>query len=105
MNIPGFTAEASFYRTSIGYRLGGLRRVADNRVQPADWVDCYSGCHSTCSADCSDLIGAGRGACLRACASECRETCGPPPPPQPPVCSLECQHTGLGPQVCRWVCR
>ena len=36
MNIPGFTAETSLYRTSNHYRSGSLHHISDNRVHPAD---------------------------------------------------------------------
>jgi hypothetical protein len=57
MNLPGFNAEASLYRSGVGYRLAATRgpaRAGVTRVTPqSSW--CYnkcasfwSNCHETC---------------------------------------------------------
>ena len=75
MHMPGFTAEASVYRTSRHYQMTNAPAQAGGAIRPARFVDdrCYTACRSTC--DCSDLTGATRGACHRACSRECLEDC------------------------------
>jgi hypothetical protein len=66
MNMPGFTAEASVYKTSERYH--ALAAVShyqtDGAILPAS-------CIGECMYDCREMGGLGRGACLRLCRWEC----------------------------------
>lgn len=75
MHMPGFTAEASVYRTSQQYSMTEAHAPAGEAIRPASFLDrrCYAACRSTC--DCSGLYGWAKGACLRECNRECHEAC------------------------------
>ena len=74
MHMPGFTAEASVYRTSRQYLMTEAPAQAGGTIHPA-FLDrrCYTACRSTC--DCFGLSGNTLGACLRQCNRECVEDC------------------------------
>ena len=73
--MPGFTAEASVYRTAGHYRMTESPAQASGAIRPATFLDrrCYAACRGTC--DCSGLSGSDFGRCLRECNWECREVC------------------------------
>jgi|SRR6516165_5661831 hypothetical protein len=93
MNMPGFSAEASFHRMVLAYNvLWGLDQLG-NVVWPQQVTcdqTCLDNCISGCPdpGDCSDLLPAARARCLaqaracyaacqRKCCQPCAVTCGP----------------------------
>jgi hypothetical protein len=75
IRMPGFTGEASVYRTSRHHVMTEAPAQGGGAIRPAHFLDlpCYHACRLDC--DCSDLTGANRGACLRGCNAECRTEC------------------------------
>jgi hypothetical protein len=70
MNMPGFTAEASLYKTINHYHMIEAIHQADGTVHAAQLdLDCYSQCISECIQ--SDGAGA---QCGPACIDECSNT-------------------------------
>jgi len=76
MNMPGFTAEASMYKTSGNYRMGRTFDSVEGGVQLAQ-DDCFSNCMDECvggpltTAQCSS-------SCHRRCSGgPPKVTCGP----------------------------
>ena len=75
MNMPGFTGEASVYRTSQQYLITEAPAQAVGAIHPASFLDwrCYAKCQNTC--DCSDFRGQKKGECLLECNEECAADC------------------------------
>ena len=82
MIVPGFTAEASIYKTGGRHRMLGSMRQKDGAVYPAvtcDWT-CLDDCLSNCPdpSDCYDVPPRYRAACLRwvrTCNLRCHRLC------------------------------
>jgi hypothetical protein len=74
MRMPGFTGEASVYRTSQQYLMTEAPAQACGAIQPASFLDrrCYAKCRLTC--DCSNFPGP-KGVCMRLCNAECAADC------------------------------
>src|SRR5438876_8067982 len=75
MNMPGFSAGFSVYRTDESYRMGGTLQGAEALIRPAQFLapDCFG---DTCIADnCLGLIGRAFTNCTHACAAPSR--CSP----------------------------
>src|SRR5215470_19514181 len=69
MNVPGFHAEASLYRTSGRYYMGGAHIQDGGRIYLAQqWCPpaCVNACVSGCRAD-----GESQSFCTKLCASDC----------------------------------
>src|SRR5215218_2997676 len=100
MNMPGFTADATLYKSSGSYReTMAFGRYAGEMIQPANgWLDprCYQACLDRCG--CPDFPKAERNECLAECSPHCRDLCTKPPPPPPP-CPLGWWREGS------WCCR
>ena len=89
MNMPGFTAEASLYKTSECYHIAGTRDQADGTVHPAYGIknvknalliyDIFRGlfstygCCSQCKRDCYKVCTTSVciDYCLKGCTSKC----------------------------------
>ena len=89
MNIPGFTAEASLYKTEGNYRMIGLQDRGNGNIHPAyaPWavpfrpglppriagylyaVVCCRDCASECKSKCFDQT------CIDACLVNCNSRC------------------------------
>jgi hypothetical protein len=76
MSSPGFTAEASLYKTAQQYCTTGMMFGESNTLHPATLgsfvlpAACPAACRDfclRCKRGCLDLIGPGRGQCLRDC--------------------------------------
>lgn len=94
MNMPGFTAESSVYRTSGHYQMAAGFDANGGVVQlQACDVDCLR----ECPGGCGDLTGRQRAQCL----TQCRNRCGCIPQSQ--VCGpCQCDpRTGWSQQCCR----
>ena len=94
MNLPGFTAEASVYKTRRHYRVactphvlvdgrGVLPHRIEQKIYPAfQDQNCLNDCLQNCGSVC---VGSDKGSCIRICAREnaaCRISCeipGNPP--------------------------
>jgi hypothetical protein len=119
MIIPGFTAEASIYRTAQSYRAttGGSLGLTGQSITPQ--LDCSSKCIAAYTACFLGCAGAG-GFCIPACAlafGSCEDGCsgggggggGPAPNPRcgcPPgtVCQGGCvKEPGVG-LICNGDC-
>ena len=51
MNMPGFSAQASLYKTSGSYRIAGALGQADTAIRPAAIdFDCAEACRSLCES-------------------------------------------------------
>jgi hypothetical protein len=83
MNMPGFTAESSAYRTRGHYRhyqmASGFTDHSASAVQPQA---CDLACLGECPQGCAGLTGREHADCVRLCRSECGctpqpQTCGP----------------------------
>ena len=74
MNMPGFTAETSVYRTSGQYQMTAGFDANGAIIRPQA---CDIACLADCTPDCNEFIGQARARCLKACRLEC---CTPPPP-------------------------
>lgn len=49
MNMPGFTAEASIYRTTTQYAMGPVQHGASEQIVPMEAWDCgYCHCPAGC---------------------------------------------------------
>jgi hypothetical protein len=94
MSMPGFTAEASVYRTSRHYLITQVPARAGGAIHPASFVDpsCYVDCHLTC--DCSGQTGANLGACILKCNADCRRECTIFCPTDQAVCGGNCCAKG-----------
>lgn len=87
MNMPGFNAEASLYRTRRHYQMAGNPTQTDAAIYPARfrvrdaikyltwrsvWFDTYScclDCRRDCYAACSDS------SCIQYCLDGCTSRC------------------------------
>ena len=94
MNMPGFTAESSVYRTSGHYRMitgfGANRNVITPQL-------CNLDCLGECLPSCNGLAGRAHADCVTGCRRECgctpsQQACGP--------CQCDAQ-TGWSQQCCR----
>src|SRR4051812_7126494 len=106
MPMPGYTAEASLYRTSGHYYAGGAPVQVGGAIQPAQQTcqdRCFRCCVSACRAD-----GNPRSWCERLCRSDC-EAYGPCWPsscssrsgyPTPWVCQQDQATTDPRCQIC-----
>jgi hypothetical protein len=70
MNIPGFYAEASLYRTSGRYYMGGAHIQDSGRIHPAQQQWCPPRCVTACEAACQH-DGLSKSVCARLCLSDC----------------------------------
>ncbi len=94
INMPGFTAESSVYRTSGHYQMTAGFDANGGVVQPQA---CDADCARECGeGECGDLTGRQRLQCLRQCFNRCG--CGP----QPQVCGpCQCDpQTGWSQRCC-----
>jgi hypothetical protein len=89
MNMPGFSAGFSVYRTNESYRMGGMLLRAEALIRPAQFLgrDCFGSLLQCIANHCIFLRGPERAACDFACAAPSR--CGP----------CTCNPT------CTWTCR
>jgi hypothetical protein len=74
MNMPGFTAESSCYKTTnVYYGIGETFSFAMSRVEPQSLRGCLLNCDDICAGD---FIGA----CMPWCMCRCRggKNCGFP---------------------------
>lgn len=67
MNIPGFAAEASLYRTDERYQMTGRLSQEPDSIRPSD---CFSDCISNCFRLHIDPHFPGY-LCLESCQSQC----------------------------------
>jgi hypothetical protein len=90
MNMPGFTAEFSVYRTSGHFQMVETINRTDGLIHPALCVDpsCFEDCYADCNQECFGLAGPAKSWCLKECQgvyktcyAECTGPCPPPPPP------------------------
>jgi hypothetical protein len=70
MNIPGFYAEASLYRTSGRYYMDGAHIHDSGRIYPAQQQWCPPHCVTACEAACQH-DGLSKSVCARLCLSDC----------------------------------
>lgn len=75
MRIPGFTAEASVYRTSLRYYMGVGPVQASGAIYPAQQASCINRCRHCCITACRH-DGNPLSFCQRLCYSDC-EAYGP----------------------------
>ena len=73
MNMPGYTAESSIYRTSGQYWMTAGIDASGAIIRPQA---CDLDCLNDCTPDCDEFIGQARARCL----ANCRRLCCPPPP-------------------------
>jgi len=81
-NIPGFTAEASLYRTSNRHRRLTFDRAPIKSILIPQRHPDDPNPHATCISDCRDLHPDWP---ARACGDYCRDPGAPPPPPPDPT--------------------
>ena len=87
MNIPGFTANASLYKTNGRYDVHDVYHQTEQRIYPADYIDqtCLGNCTRDCGDECAGTSGQGKSACIGECAKDnaaCDSVClrpGNPP--------------------------
>jgi len=82
MNVPGFSAEASVYKTSVPYYMGGAYALPSTGISAARQF-CPPSCVQTCERLCQQ-DGLSQGACAKLCLSDCSAygtgdpvSCGP----------------------------
>jgi hypothetical protein len=97
MNMPGFTAEWSAYRTSGHYQMTASSYAYGSSIRPQQGCDLE--CLGTCPDACSDLEGRLRLECLRSCRRLCG--CGPPPQQVCGSCDRCDPLTGWSQECCR----
>jgi hypothetical protein len=79
INMPGFTAESSVYRTSGLYQMTAAFDSNGGVIRPQA---CDVGCMEECVPGCEDLIGRLRAQCIIGCSRGCGciqppQVCGP----------------------------
>jgi hypothetical protein len=78
MNLPGFTAQSSLYKTTARYRMtAGF--VANGAILPQA---CDLDCLGECLPGCEGLLGREHAQCVLGCSRECgctqpQQVCGP----------------------------
>jgi hypothetical protein len=80
MKIPGFTAEASLYKTGGCYHMTGDFAQVDVAIRPSIHCDpsCLDNCENSCPEPYECPPGMSHGACMRmvmACRKDCIRTC------------------------------
>jgi hypothetical protein len=86
MNIPGFTAEESVYKTSRHYQMSATFNQADVAIHPAlvketdepvGWQLCVEKCKIKCFKDkaCNQMAPAAKTQCKLACEDKCISYC------------------------------
>jgi hypothetical protein len=80
MNIPGFAADSSLYKSCQVYHSAGPMREFLNKVVPQQICDagCLDSCYFDCVGACDDPSNRG---CLSQCRANCHKECCPPPCP------------------------
>jgi hypothetical protein len=66
MNMPGFTAESSLYRTSRPYQTTIGFAASSNVIRPQVTRNCDFECLNELAGSCDDLTGSFRLQCIRA---------------------------------------
>jgi modification target Cys-rich repeat protein len=101
MNLPGFSAEVSLYRTGGRYRTAGAPSPSRDTVRPAVIDEnCYNDCYGYCLNACYDS-GGDWYSCSQHCAVDaqyCRDLCCVD---GPPICFPDPSHpAGSGCEIC-----
>jgi|ERR1700741_3398324 hypothetical protein len=91
MNIPGFTAEASVWRTIGRYEMGGATVQDDGTVHPAQQA-CPPRCIQECEFGCQ-RDGLSKSFCEKLCQSDCTAY-GSGNPLQCSPCTQTCTYCG-----------
>jgi hypothetical protein len=83
MNVPGFNAEASAYKTKAAYYAGRAAAPSNPNIYPAATALCPPRCVDACEHGCR-ADGLSAGSCASLCAKECNAytagiilSCGP----------------------------
>ena len=78
MNMPGFTAEASFYEANRRYYMAGISCETEEAVYPAQTKVCDKYCLRDCryGAGCVAECGTNpQSPCFRSCMQSCLDAC------------------------------
>lgn len=100
MDMPGFTAEASLYKTKMYYRMKGNSDQANNHIQLAEFLDmrfgapffffgCPESAEKCVERHCSFLVGSDRARCILTC-TEVQPVCEPCTCTCSPNCTRTC---------------
>jgi hypothetical protein len=79
MNMPGFSAGFSLYRTKERYRMGGMLQSAEALIRPAQFLapDCFGSEMDCITNICSQFEGEQRTLCAFACRAVSSTRCSP----------------------------
>ena len=75
MSLPGFTANASLYKSNQQYRLSATSTISTTSVVPQQFVCGGEDCDGSCCASCRDNCPFPGIFCELGCRAEC---CPPP---------------------------